>query len=292
MLNYDMPLYRPPSEGNNLIIQVTLGCSFNRCSFCSMYRSKNFLLRPLEEVINEIKQLAHVYRGVDRVFLADGDALVAPTEHLVSILDALQAAFPYLERVACYALPANLRKKSVSELKQLQQKKLDLIYYGIETGSADLLKRITKGATPQIMRQGLEKAKEARLRISATVILGLGGQKYWQEHIDATANFVNQVELDYLSTLQLGLDPIIHDEFLKKFREPFEPRDDFGILQEQKRLIEQLSPPAPLIFRSNHASNALALAGTLPQDKARLLASLAMAQQGQVSLRPDWLRGY
>ncbi len=292
MLNYDMPLYRPPSEGNNLIIQVTLGCSFNRCSFCSMYRSKNFSLRTLNEVLREIKQLGQTYRGVDRVFLADGDALVAPTEHLLTILDALQIAFPNLKRVACYALPANLRKKSVVELKQLRQKKLSLIYYGIETGSANLLKRITKGATPQIMIQGLGKAKEAGFEISATVILGLGGQNYWQEHIDATADLVNQVELDYLSTLQLGLDPVIRDEFLQKFREPFEPQDDFGILEEQRHFIERLDPPAPLIFRSNHASNALALAGTLPEDKDHLLASLAIALQGQISLRPNWLRGY
>lgn len=292
MLNYHMPLYRPPSEGNNLIIQVTLGCSFNRCSFCSMYRSKRFSLRSLDEVLGEIKRLAQTYPGVDRVFLADGDALVAPTEHLMTILDALQAAFPYLERVTCYALPANLRKKSVTELEQLRKNKLTMIYYGIETGSAELLKRITKGATPQTMIQGLSKAKEAGLEISATVILGLGGQKYWQEHIDATADLVNQIELDYLSTLQLGLDPVIQDEFFQKFREPFELQDDLGILEEQRRFIEQLDPPAPLIFRSNHASNALALAGILPQDKNHLLATLATAQQGQVSLRPHWLRGY
>lgn len=292
MLNYHMPLYRPPSEGNNLIIQVTLGCSFNRCSFCSMYRSKRFSLRSLDEVLGEIKRLAQTYPGVDRVFLADGDALVAPTEHLMTILDALQAAFPYLERVTCYALPANLRKKSVTELEQLRKNKLTMIYYGIETGSAELLKRITKGATPQTMIQGLSKAKEAGLEISATVILGLGGQKYWQEHIDATADLVNQIELDYLSTLQLGLDPVIQDEFFQKFREPFELQDDLGILEEQRRFIEQLNPPAPLIFRSNHASNALALAGILPQDKNHLLATLATAQQGQVSLRPHWLRGY
>lgn len=292
MLNYHMPLYRPPSEGDNLIIQVTLGCSFNRCSFCSMYRTKTFSLRPLDEVLAEIKRLGRVHRRVDRVFLADGDALVAPTDHLLTILDALRAAFPHLERVASYALPANLRKKSVVELERLRQNKLSLIYYGIETGHADLLKRITKGATPQMMMDGLKKAKEAGLKLSATVILGVGGQKYWQEHIDATADLVNQVELDYLSTLQLGLDPMIRDEFLQKFREPFEAQDDLGILEEQARFIQQLDPPAPIVFRSNHASNALALAGTLPKDKDHLLALLAMAQQGQVGLRPVWLRGY
>jgi radical SAM superfamily enzyme YgiQ (UPF0313 family) len=142
------------------------------------------------------------------------------------------------------------------------------------------------------MIEGLRKAKEAGLRISATVILGLGGQNYWQEHIDGTADLVNQVALDYLSTLQLGLDPMIREEFFKKFREPFVPQDDFGMLEEQTRLLQRLEPPAPLVFRSNHASNALALAGTLPQDKEKLLALLGLASQGQVGLRPFWVRGY
>jgi hypothetical protein len=124
------------------------------------------------------------------------------------------------------------------------------------------------------------------------VILGLGGQAHWREHIDATAELVNQVELDYLSTLQLMIDPSIHEEFHRKFREPFQKQDDLALLAEQARLIERLNPPAPLVFRSNHASNALALAGELPKDRDRLLAQLARAQTGAVSLRPEWLRGY
>lgn len=292
VFNYDMPLYRPPSEGRNLIIQVTLGCSFNRCSFCSMYRSKEFTVRPLADVLAEIRLLGAAYPGVQRVFLADGDALAAPTDHLLTVLTALQTAFPNLDRVASYALPANLRKKSLAELTQLGAQKLTLLYYGIETGSADLLKRITKGATPHSMREGLHKAKEAGMAISATVILGLGGQTHWQEHIDATAELVNAVALDYLSTLQLGLDPTIREEFHQKFREPFLPQSDRGILEEQGRLVEKLAPPAPLVFRSNHASNALALAGTLPQDKDDLLTIIRAARLGLVGLRPQWLRGY
>ena len=227
-----------------------------------------------------------------RVFLADGDALAAPTAFLLEILNILSATFPHLERVASYALPANLLKKSVEELRQLQEAGLTLLYYGIETGSADLLKRISKGATPEVMITGLTKAKQAGLTLSATVILGLGGQRYWQEHIDATANLVNQVDLDYLSTLQLMLDPAIHEEFHRKFREPFQLQDDQALLEEQARLIERLQPPTPLTFRSNHASNALALAGTLPQDRERLLDVLAAARAGHLRLRPDWLRGY
>ncbi len=292
LIDYDMPLWRPPSEADSFILQATLGCSFNRCSFCSMYRVKEFAVRPLESVRAEIQTMAREYPGVRRVFLADGDALAAPTEQLSAILKSLRAAFPRLERVSSYALPANLLKKSVDELRQLRDGGLTLLYYGIETGSADLLKRITKGATPDAMATGLGKAKAAGLKISATVILGLGGQTYWREHIDGTAELVNRVELDYLSTLQLMIDPSIHEEFHRKFREPFREQDDRALLAEQVRLIERLDPPAPLVFRSNHASNALALAGTLPRDREALLAQLQRALAGEVRLRPEWLRGY
>ena len=292
LINYDLPLWRPPSEANSFILQATLGCSFNHCSFCSMYRTKAFAVRPLAPVQAEIQAMARAWPGVRRVFLADGDALAAPTDHLLAILAALRAAFPRLERTSSYALPANLLKKSVDELTQLREAGLALLYYGIETGSADLLKRITKGATPETMVTGLAKAKQAGLKVSATVILGLGGQTYWREHVDATADLVNQVELDYLSTLQLMIDPSIHDEFHRKFREPFQEQDDQALLVEQARLIERLNPPAPLTFRSNHASNALALAGELPRDRERLLAQLRLALTGAVQLRPEWLRGY
>lgn len=291
-IRYDMPVYRPPSEADSFILQVTLGCSFNRCSFCSMYRTKCFTLRPLCEIQMEIQEMARVAPGTRRVFLADGDALAAPVDHLLAILFTLCAAFPRLERVSSYALPVNLIKKSAAELAQLRGNGLTLLYYGIETGSADLLKRVTKGATPEVMITGLTKAKQAGLRISATVILGLGGQTYWQEHIDATADLINRTELDYLSTLQLMLDPTIRDEFHRKFRAPFLEQDDGALLVEQARLIERLNPFVPLVFRSNHASNALALAGVLPKDRAMLLAQIERALAGEIRLRPEWLRSY
>ncbi len=292
LIDYDLPLWRPPSEANSFILQATRGCSFNHCSFCSMYRTKTFAVRPLASVQAEIQAMARTWPGVRRVFLADGDALATPTDHLLAILAALRTAFPRLERTSSYALPANLLKKSVEELTQLRENGLTLLYYGIETGSADLLKRITKGATPEAMVTGLTKAKQAGLTLSATMILGLGGQAYWREHVDATAELVNQVELDYLSTLQLMIDPSIHDEFHRKFREPFQEQDDHALLVEQTRLIERLNPSTPLTFRSNHASNALALAGELPKDRERLLAQLRLALTGAVRLRPEWLRGY
>ena len=292
MLTYDMPLWRPPSEGRNLIIQVTIGCSFNRCTFCSMYRSKSFHARPFEDVLADILDAARSDPDSHRVFLADGDALVLPTSQLHRILEALAAHFPNLARVSCYALPANLLRKSTEELASLKAAKLSLIYYGIESGSADILRRISKGASPGMMVEGLAKAKEAGLKVSTTVILGLAGRNRWRQHIDETVALINRAAPTYLSTLQLGLDETVEDLFHERFGEPFERQDDDGMLAEQERLVGAIDPPSPIIFRSNHASNSLPLAGTLSRDRERLLAELSAARAGEVPLRPAFMRGY
>ena len=290
MLTYDQPLYRPPSEARNLIIQVTLGCSFNQCSFCSMYHTKTFSARPLEQVFRDIDEAARLAPETSRVFLADGDALVLPCDHLLKILHKLHETFPALARVTSYALPANLRKKTRRELETLHSAGLKLLYYGIESGSADILRKITKGATPHGMVDGLNKARDAGMKISATVILGLGGRKLWKKHIDETAKLVNRTRLNFLSTLQLGLDRDVEDEFYRRFKEPFEWQDDRDMLHEQIRLIEAIDPPSPIIFRSNHASNALALKGNLPKDGPKLVAQIASALNGHTALRPHWMR--
>ncbi len=291
MVPYDMPLYRPPSEGANLIIQATLGCSFNRCTFCSMYKSKHYTARPLDAVFADIDAAAADWPDARRVFLADGDALVLPTDDLLRILDKLDAAFPELARVSIYATPINLLRKSVDELAALKARKLTLLYVGLESGSADILRRIHKGATPRSMTEALDKARAANLKVSATVILGLGGRDRWQDHIDGTAALLNQAPVTFLSTLQLTLEDGVVDEFLGSFGEPFDWQDDAGILREQERLIAAIDPPAPVIFRSNHASNCLALAGNLPKDRDRLLATIAAARAGFAGLRPAFMRG-
>jgi coproporphyrinogen III oxidase-like Fe-S oxidoreductase len=284
-----MPLFRPPAEGDNLIIQATLGCSFNQCSFCAMYRSKRYLARPLADVFADIREAARP--GVRRVFLADGDALALPADHLIAILRELAAVFPDLTRVSCYATPGNLRQKSVEELALLREHKLNLLYVGIESGADLILKKITKGATQRSMRDALHKAQAGGMKVSATVILGLGGRKYSDEHISGTIELLNSAPVTYLSTLQLYLDESVKEEFLHKHGEPFEMPDDRAILQEQVRLISGLNPPQPVIFRSNHASNALALAGNLPRDRDSLLVQLSEAMAGHRLLRPNYMRG-
>lgn len=288
---YDMPLYRPPSEGQNLIIQATLGCSFDQCTFCSMYREKTYRARPLADVFADIEDAAADWPDAHRVFLADGDAMTLPTDHLIAILDKLAQCLPGLARVSSYATPSNLLKKSPDELAALKAKRLSLVYIGVESGDPGMLKRIRKGATQDGLAKAIDKAAEAGLRTSATVILGLGGRTRWEEHIAGTAQLINRAPPTYLSTLQLALAPNVHDRFLAEFGEPFEGQDDDAMLVEQEHLLAALNPPRPVIFRSNHASNALALAGNLPRDRDRLLAQIKAARQGEVALRPAFLRG-
>ena len=292
---YDMPLYRPPSEGPNLIVQATYGCSFNECSFCSMYKTKTFRARPLADVFADIDAFADEWPDAHRVFLADGDAMVLPTEVLRQILDKLAACFPNLQRVSCYATPYNLIKKSPQELVDLKARKLNLVYVGIESGAPEILKRITKGAAPRTISAALEKAVNAGIKVSATVILGLGGRTLWREHIDGTIDLINKTPPTYLSTLQLGLEDGVVGRFMERFErfgDTFEWQSDEGVLVELERLVAGLNPPKPLIFRSNHASNSLALAGNFPKDKDRLLAQVVAARNGEGYLRPAWVRGF
>ncbi len=288
---YDMPLYRPPSEGRNLIIQATLGCKFNQCSFCSMYRSKRYTERPLEEIFADVRQAARAWPQARRVFLADGNALALPAETLLAILRELHAALPRLERVSCYATPNDVRRKSETELEQLRAHRLDLLYMGIESGADRVLKKITKGATQRGIGLALAKARQCGLAVSGTVILGLGGRAHWQEHVDGTLELLNSAPVTYLSTLQIHLDDSVATEFLAKFKEPFEMPDDLDMLREQERLVRGIDPPAPVVFRSNHASNALALAGDLPADRERLLAQVRSAMDGSGPLRALFMRG-
>ena len=291
MLSYDFPLWRPPSEGDNLIIQATLGCGYNHCSFCSMYKDKGYRARPLDDVFADIDQAAREWPDAHRVFLADGDAYGLPAETLAALCDRLAERFPALQRVTAYATPFNLLRKTPEEMALLKAKRLSQVYLGIETGSDLLLKKIAKGSARQ-MEAALLKARANGLKVSATVITGLGGKTLAQEHIDATADLVNRAPPTYLSTLQLGLEDEVAPRFFERFGPEFQWQDDRGVLEELHRLVERLDPPSPVIFRSNHASNALALAGTLPKDKPRLLAQLEAALVGQVGLRPRWLRGF
>ncbi|HEX2557364.1 MAG TPA: radical SAM protein, partial [Nitrososphaera sp.] len=217
---YDYPLYRPPSEADSMIFQVTLGCSFNKCSFCNMYRTKEYSERPWEEIKAEIDVAAKFYPDTHRVFLADGDAINLPNGMLVQILKYLYSKFPALERVSCYAMPMNILQKKDGELKELRTAGLRMLYIGIESGSNIVLRKVTKGATYQTIVQACQKAKSHGFILSCMVILGLGGKTYTKEHIADTARVLSETAPDYVGALTLYLEDGVREEFMTKFGEP------------------------------------------------------------------------
>ena len=222
---YTYPLFRPPAEANNLIIQITYGCSYNNCSFCSMYKDKKFTIRTLEKVFQDIDRLKVNFPDTTKIFLADGDALTLGTDLLLKILQYLNNSFPNLRRISLYASAQNLLSKSVKELELLQENNLKLFYFGIETGDDTLLKKITKGVSKQEIIDSLNLASQANIKISSTIILGIGGKTYTKEHIQNTADIINKTQVTYLSTLQLGLEEDVEEEFYKNF-EDFIPLND------------------------------------------------------------------
>ncbi len=292
MINYNFPLYRPPAEANSIILQATYGCSHNNCTFCSMYKTKKYGIRDIRTLFSEIDHLAKAYPDTKRVFLADGDALSLPTEYLLEVLDYLQNSFKQLRRISLYATAQNILQKSEKELRTLYENKLSLIYFGVETGDEILLQKIHKGVNASEIVTALNRAHEAKLKTSVTVILGLGGLEHTATHIENTAKLINRTKVTYLSTLQLGLDEQIKGWFLKQF-ENFHPLSDLEVLDEQRRLVSMLKPTNQVIFRSNHASNALHLAGTLPKDRDKLLLQIEKTlKRGEPALVPQHLRGF
>ena len=291
-LEYAFPLYRPPSEANSLIFQITLGCSFNQCSYCDMYRTKKYSERTWEEIKMEIDITSKSYPDTKRIFLADGDAINLSTERLVQILEYIYKKFPLLERVSCYAMPKNLLQKTDDELMTLRSAGLKMLYLGIESGSDTVLKKVTKGATYRTIVQSCKKAKENNYVLSCMIILGLGGKKYTLEHIEETAKIVSEVSPDYLGALNLHLDVALHNEFMTKFNEPFEFLNDMQILTELELLISKINSSSPIIFRANHASNVYSIKGTLPYDKERILELISQLKEHPDMLKPKLLRRF
>jgi pyruvate-formate lyase-activating enzyme len=291
-LGYDYPLYRPPSEANSIIFQVTLGCSFNKCSFCNMYRTKEYSERPWEEIKSEIDIVSKSFPQTERIFLADGDAINLSTEKLVQILDYIKEKFPNLERISCYAMPKNLLQKSPDELTLLNSKGLDMLYIGIETGNDILLKKITKGATSKSIIDACNRAKKSGFIISCMIILGIGGKKYSMEHMKETARVVSDVSPNFLAALTLIIEDGVYDEFMKKFSEPFETLDDTMILNELELLLNNINPISPIVFRANHASNVYSIGGNLPEDKEKMLAIVRSLKEHPGLLKPKVLRRF
>lgn len=292
MLNYDAPLYRPPSEARSLIFQVTLGCSFNECSFCDMYRSKEYSERPWEAIKTEIDMMARYMPQTRRVFLADGDALNLDSEYMIKIVKYIREKFIDIQRIACYAMPMNILKKTPEELKKMNQAGLDMFYLGIESGSDIVLKKVTKGAVAKTIIRSVNKAKDAGYIMSCMVILGLGGKAYSKDHITGTAKVISACSPNYVGALTLYLENGIKQEFLEKYQGEFEKISDDESLDELYDLVEQIETDNKIIFRVNHGSNAYTVKGTFPQDKQAMLEKIDWMRQHPEVVRPQGLRGF
>jgi radical SAM superfamily enzyme YgiQ (UPF0313 family) len=289
---YDYPLYRPPSEADSMIFQVTLGCSFNKCSFCNMYRTKEYKDRPWEEIKSEIDTIAKFYPDTRRIFLADGDALNLPKDNMVKILKYLYASFPRLERISCYAMPMNILQKKDDELREIRAAGLHMMYLGIESGNDIVLKKVTKGATYRTILQACQKVKRHGYILSCMIILGLGGKTYTREHIAETSRILSETSPDYVGALTLYLEEGVYDEFMNKFGEPFLPLDDLDVLDELERLVTNFKPSRQVIFRANHASNVYSVGGTIPEDREKILALIKNLKSRPDMLKPKFLRRF
>ncbi len=275
-----------------MIIQVTLGCSHNTCAFCTMYKEKRFYNRPTEDVLNDIREVAASSYGkrVRRIFLADGDALIRKTDDLVVILDEIKSLYPKVERVTSYASPGSLLIKKPEELKKLREHGLTMVYLGLESGSDEVLKLMTKGFTSAQIVEGGLKAKAAGMQLSVTAIAGLGGVKLSKEHVEGTAKALSAMNPEYVGVLTLE----VHEGTpLEQWTRDgsFTLLDAVEVLKETRELISHMDCPG-CVFRMNHASNYLTLKGTLNDDKAALIHQIDEALSGNVDLRPEWARGF
>lgn len=286
---YDTPVFRPPSEARSFILRVTRGCAHNKCTYCNMYRGVSFQILSDEEISRQIALAVHYGKeSVRRVFLADGDALVLPTAKLLKILQALRENFPKLQRVASYAAPKDILRKSEDELRQLKEAGLQLLYYGMETGDDITLKAVNKGVNAAEAIEAGRRVTASGMKLSLMVILGLAGKEGSQRHALETAKAINIIQPTMLSALCLML--YRGSELLDQFENgEFNPLSPQGLMEELHLMMQNIDLPQDkhCLFRSNHVSNYVQLAGTLPKDKDRLLSEIAYSAQ-QLGKLKSW----
>lgn len=288
-MRYEGSVYRPPSEANSLILQVTIGCAHNQCTFCSMYKDDQFRIRPVEEVIEDLKWARAHYRHVEKVFLADGDALVLPNKVLIQVMDTINELFPECERISAYGSPQDVLRKTRSELEELLKKGLYMIYIGGESGSDKILKAIKKGVTADQQIDAVRKIEDAGIKASVTFISGLGGRADWHEHATETGKVISRMSPSYVGLLTLMVVPGTElYEDIKAGR--FQLLTAEEVLEETELMLENINVDSKCVFRSNHASNYLSLRGDLPADKDAMLAQIRKALGNRSMLKDERLR--
>ncbi len=285
-MEYIGRVYRPPSEAYSLIIQVTIGCTHNKCIFCGMYKGEQFRVRPFEDVEKDLTEMRARYRRINRIFLADGDALCLKTEKLLRILNLIKKLFPECERIGIYASARDINNKTPEELRVLRENGLGIAYIGAESGSDEILKYVKKGSTRKDIITAIRKVNDAGILSSVTFISGMGGRDKWRLHAEETAGMINEAEPDYASLLCLhfsGREPIIEDITSGKFA-MLTPAE---VLDETRVMIENIDVNKKCVFRSNHASNYLVLKGDLPRDKEAFLDQIDYAREHLSVLRTE-----
>ena len=291
-MRYEGDIYRPPSEAYSYLVQVTIGCAHNKCTFCSMYKAKRFRVRPIEEVIEDLELARHTYSRVERIFLCDGDALCLSTDKLIVILDKIKELFPECERVGVYGRSSDILRKTDEELKKLVSHGLGIVYIGAESGSDEVLKRIKKGVTREEIKESVLKSERAGLRTSVTFISGMGGSDLWREHAIETGKLISEMGASYASLLTLMIDgeAPIYEEIRNGEFKLLSAED---IIEETILLLDSTEPwssDAETVFRSNHASNYFSLKGDLPKDRGRMLEQLRYARENSGVLKDERFR--
>ncbi|MFN3242469.1 MAG: radical SAM protein [Planctomycetota bacterium] len=289
-MRYQGKIYRPPSEADSYILQATIGCSWNKCTYCDMYREKQFVVRPLDETLEDVAAAGEALGAqVQKVFVADGDALVLDMAHWRAILAACRDAFPSLRRVSCYAMASNVLDKGEAELRELRELGLELLYIGPESGDDATLKRIAKGSTAAEHVAAAQRAHAAGMKLSVIFLLGAGGVERSEQHARGSAELATAMDPRFLSALTLTVvpdTPIARAEQKGLFEMPDIPTT----LRELRTLVAEAAP-TDAIFRTNHASNRLPISGRLPRDRDAIVQAIDAALDGQVPLRPEWMRG-
>ena len=289
-MRYEGQIYRPPSEADAYILQATIGCSWNHCTYCDLYREKSFRVRALDETLQDVRSAGEAFgERVRKVFVADGDALVLDLEHWETILNAIRAAFPQVKRVSAYATAMNVNEKSPEDLRRLRELGLSLLYMGPETGDDVTFKRIAKGSNFDEHVEAARRAHDAGMKVSAIFLLGAGGTERTHEHAEASAKLITAMDPEFVSALTLTVipgTPIAKLQASGRFTLPSVPR----MLEELRTIVNEAAPTGA-VFRTNHASNYLPLAGRLPADRNRIVAVLDKALAGDVPLRPERSRG-
>lgn len=290
-MKYEGNVYRPPSEAYSLIIQATIGCSHNSCTFCPMYADEGFHVRPFEDVFRDLQEARTEYPSVKRLFYADGDAMCLSTDKLLALLGAAYSVFPECERVSVYGRADNIRSKTDGELRQLREAGLGMIYLGAESGSDEVLRRVNKGETRAELIEAVQRAEAAGIPVSVTFISGLGGRELMKEHAVETGTMIGEMGASYVGLLTLLTapgTPIFHDVMRGKFKQ----LSTSEVLRELELILENAACEKPCVVRSNHASNRLVIKGTLPQDRERLLTQVRAAMQDSHLLRSKQFRGF